>query len=68
MIVVQGRYFYLGLIKAFCKHWDVSYVKHLEGSQFAHVLVEICYRLRKKFDNLMLAHDSNPLDDLLDEN
>ena len=43
------------------RHWDVSYVEHLEGSQFAHVLVEICYRLRKKFDNFMLAHDNNLL-------
>ena len=64
----KGVIFELGLIKAFFKHWDVSYVEHLEGSQFSHLLVDICYRLRNKFYNLMLAHDSNPLEDLLTEN
>ena len=64
----MGDTFDLGLIKAFCKHWDVINVEHIEGSQFAHVLVEICYRLRKNFGNLILAHDTNPLEDLLAEN
>ena len=49
-------------------NWDVSYIEDLEGSQFAHVFVDICYRLRNKIDNLILAHESNPLEDLLAQN
>lgn len=43
----------LGLIEAFHRVWDFGY---FEGSHEAYVMVEICCRLRRKLDDLVLPY------------
>ena len=47
----------LGLIKSFCKIWDLGYV---EGSHTKYVMIDIFHRMRRDLDDLVLAYTIDP--------